>query len=80
MNYLALILDKFLKSFAYLLRRDILILADAPDRSLFDFERRQHERQGCEYFGLGLHLIVSPLEISSTAETNMGNSGNHRLD
>jgi hypothetical protein len=63
MNYLAFILDIFLNSFTYLLRRDIIVLADAPDKSLFDFERWQHGRQGCEYFGLGLHVIVSPLEM-----------------
>jgi hypothetical protein len=63
MSYLAFILDIFLNYFAYLLKRDILILADAPDKSLFDFARWEHGRQGCEYFGLGLHLIVSPLEM-----------------
>ena len=48
--------------------------------ALFGFERRQHERQGCEYFGLDLHLIVSPLEMPPTIGTNMGNSANQRLD
>lgn len=48
--------------------------------ALFGFERRQHERQGCEYFGLDLHLIVSPLEMPPAIGTNMGNSANHRLD
>jgi hypothetical protein len=38
-------------------------MPDAPDKSLFDFKRWQHGRQGCEYFGLGLHVIVSPLRM-----------------
>jgi len=63
MNQLAFVLDLFFKFIAYLLGRDILILADAPDKSLFDFKRWSHGQQGCEYFGLGLHLIVSPRQM-----------------
>jgi hypothetical protein len=62
-NFLAFVLTLFLKLFAYLLGRDILIQADAPDKSVFDFKRWSHGRQGSEYFGLGLHLIVSPLRM-----------------
>jgi len=64
-NQLAFSLEMFFKLFAYLMRRDILILPDAPDKSLFDFKRWSHGQQGCEYFGLGLHLIVSPLRMPS---------------
>jgi len=63
MALLAFSLDIFLKLFALLIGRDILILPDAPDKSLFDFKRISHGPQGCEYFGLGLHLIVSPFRI-----------------
>lgn len=81
MNQLAFAFDQFFKFFAYLLGRDILILADAPDKSVFDFARLQHGRQGCEYFGLGLHLIVSPLEMRPLiSETNMDDSANQRAD
>lgn len=61
MTLLAFLLDLFFKLFALLMGRDILILPDAPDKSLLDFKRVSHGPQGCEYFGLGLHLIVSPL-------------------
>ena len=60
MNLLACALEMLLKFFAHLMGHDILIMPDAPDKSLFDFKRWQHGRQGCEYFGLGLHVIVSP--------------------
>lgn len=48
-----------LKMLTCLLRQDFVILADAPNR-LFDFERRDYGPNGCEYFGLGLHLIFVP--------------------
>ena len=63
MDFLASSLTLFFKLFAYLVGRDILIQADAPDKSAFDFKRWSHGRQGCEYFGLGLHLVVSPLRM-----------------
>jgi len=43
---------------------DIFMELDAPNRSLLDFERWSHGRQGSEYFGLGLHVVASPLRIS----------------
>jgi hypothetical protein len=42
----------------------IFIELDAPSRSLFDFERWSHGRQGSEYFGLGLHVVASPIRMS----------------
>jgi len=44
---------------------DIFIELDAPNRSFFDFEKRSHGRQGTDYFGLGLHVVASPLQMSS---------------
>ena len=63
MQFLIFPLNLILRAFAYLIGRDILILTDAPDKSLFDFKRWQHGRQGCEYFGLGLHVVVSRLRM-----------------
>jgi hypothetical protein len=47
----------------YLVGWDLVILPDEPGKSFFDFKRWPHGRQGCEYFGLGLHVIVSPLRM-----------------
>jgi len=47
-----------------LLTLDIFMEQDAPNWSLFDFERWSHGRQGSEYFGLGLHAVASPLRMS----------------
>ncbi len=58
MNFLVISLETVLNAFLCLLGKDVLILPDAPGRSLFDFERRPYGPQICEYFGLGLHLIV----------------------
>jgi hypothetical protein len=44
---------------------DIFIELDAPNRSFFDFEKRSHGRQGSDYFGLGLHVVASPFQMSS---------------
>lgn len=63
MTVLAFSLELFFKLFAFLLGRDILIQADAPDKSVFDFKHYSHGQQGHEYFGFGLHLIVSPLRM-----------------
>lgn len=59
MNFLVILLETVLNAFISLLGKDVLILPDAPGRSLFDFERRPYGTQICEYFGLGLHLIVA---------------------
>lgn len=59
MNFLVILLETVLNAFICLLGKDVLILPDAPGRSLFDFERRPYGTQICEYFGLGLHLIVA---------------------
>jgi hypothetical protein len=53
-----------LNTFLYVIGRQITITSDAPDRSLCDFEKRMHAQDVHEYFGLGLHLIVSPLRIT----------------
>ncbi len=62
MQYLAFSLT-IIKVFAYLVGRDVLVMTDAPGKSLFDFKRWPHGRQGCEYFGLGLHVVVSRLRM-----------------
>ena len=59
MNFLVISLETVLNAFLCLLGKDVLILPDAPGRSLFDFERRPYGPQICEYFGMGLHLIVA---------------------
>lgn len=57
---MAYLLDIFLNMVSRLTGKHFLILSDSPGRSLFDFERRSNEAKVCEYFGLGLHLIVTP--------------------
>ena len=59
MNLLMISLETVLNAFTWLVGKDVFILPDAPGRSLLDFERRPCGSQICEYFGLGLHLIVS---------------------
>ena len=59
MNFLVISLETVLNAFTSLLGKSVLILPDGPGRSLFDFERRPYGTQICEYFGLGLHLIVA---------------------
>lgn len=57
------IIEFLLNTFSDLSGRNIWVFPDANGRRLFDFERRSH---GCqtEYFGLGLHFLVS-LEVRS---------------
>ena len=59
MNFLVISLETVLNAFTCLVGKSVLILPDGPGRSLFDFERRPFGPQICEYFGLGLHLIVA---------------------
>jgi hypothetical protein len=59
MNFLMISLETVLNAFTRLVGKSVLILPDAPERSLLDFERRPYGPQICEYFGLGLHLIVA---------------------
>ena len=61
MNFPACFLVTLFKGFSRLTGRDLLIVRDEPDKSLFDFKRWRHDSEVCEYFGLGLRLIVSPL-------------------
>jgi hypothetical protein len=56
--------ENILNIFLYLIGREIAIAADAPERSLCDFEKRRHAQDVDEYFGLGLHVILSPLPIA----------------
>lgn len=58
MDYFA---EVFSKIVSRLTGRNFLIMSDASDRSLFDFESRSSDAGGCEYFGLGLHVIVTPV-------------------
>jgi hypothetical protein len=58
MNFLMLSLETVLNALTRLVGKSVLILPDAPERSLLDFERRPYGPHICEYFGLGLHLIV----------------------
>ena len=64
MNFSACLLSTLFKGFSRLIGRDLLIVRDEPDKSLFDFKRWRHDQDVCEYFGLGLRLIVSPLPAS----------------
>jgi len=59
MNFLFVSLETVLNAFTFLSGRNVWILPDALGRSLFDFERRSYSPQICEYFGLGIHLIVA---------------------
>jgi hypothetical protein len=54
-------IENTLNIFLNLIGLEITIGADAPERSLYDFEKRVHAQDVHEYFGLGLHLILSPL-------------------
>jgi hypothetical protein len=54
-------LESFLNTFLCFIRREITITSDAPERKWFDFEHRTHVKDVSEYFGLGLHLILTPL-------------------
>jgi len=53
-----------LNTFLCLIGREITITSDAPQRNWFDFEKRTHAQDVSEYFGLGLHLILTPLRIA----------------
>ncbi len=66
------IVQIFLAFLADVMGKDIWVLSDAPSRGLFDFERRQHGRQSCEYFGLGLHLIVLPRRVPPASGSDLG--------
>jgi hypothetical protein len=59
MDFLFTALETVLNAFTFLSGRNVWILPDALGRSLFDFERRSHSSEICEYFGLGIHLIVA---------------------
>ena len=58
---LSSMIESMLNAFLCLIRREITITSDAPERKLFDFEQRTHPQHVSEYFGLGLHLILTPL-------------------
>ena len=64
MNFPTCLMVTLFKGLSCLVGRDILIVRDEPDKSLFDFKRWRHDRAVCEYFGFGLRLIVSPLPDS----------------
>ena len=53
--------ENTLNLFLHLIGWEITIDSDAPERSFYDFEKRVHAQDVHEYFGLGLHLILSPL-------------------
>lgn len=40
---------------------DVFTQLDTSGQGLFSFERRDHGKGDREYFGLGLHIVVSPL-------------------
>lgn len=56
-------LERFLNLFAHLRGRHVIVMADAPSRKLLDWESRT-DGANREYFGLGLHVIVSPSKRS----------------
>ena len=61
MLQLSCLFETVLNRLSRLVGLDIFIEPDAPDKSLFDFESRHHGHHGSEYFGFGLHLVVSHL-------------------
>ena len=67
MQHFAGLLEAVLNVFAQRQGRSVWVLRDALARSPFDFERR---RRGCEreYFGLGLHILVSRPTRSSSGQ------------
>jgi hypothetical protein len=54
-------IESMFNTFLCLIGREITITSDAPERKLFDFEQRTHAQDVSEYFGLGFHLILTPL-------------------
>lgn len=61
MYFIAATFEKLVNVFAPVWGLSILVLPDATERSLFDFEYRSHRcnRRLREYFGLGLHFVVT---------------------
>ena len=64
MIQLSCIFEKIANKIVNVIGLDLFTEFDAPDRHWCDFERWPHGRQGSEYFGFGLHLVVSPLQMS----------------
>ena len=73
MYFLADTLEAFMNILAPLWGQQAWVFPDATDRPLFDFERRLHGKQR-EYFGLGLHVLLSP-HVRPSPETEESQRG-----
>jgi hypothetical protein len=64
MNKFTYRLESLVNIFAHLIGFDVYIDQDAASKGLFDFQRTDHGMDGSECWGLGLHVVVSPLRMS----------------
>ena len=56
-------IERILNKLFFFIGRQITIASDAPERSLWDFEKRMSAGDVSEYFGLGLHLSLFPKRV-----------------
>jgi hypothetical protein len=58
------LLESILNTFTHLMGLDLFIEQDAPSKGLLDFATETHSDGSREWWGLGLHIVVSPLQVS----------------
>lgn len=57
-------LESILNTFTHLFNLDLFIERDSKQFGLFDFATETSSKGDREWFGLGLHLVISPLQVS----------------